>query len=114
MNRLTTRVVPPEGPFSSPLCFIGEAPGAEEDKQGKPFVGRSGKLLDEWIKFLGLKTWAIINIVKCRPPENRDPTDKEINLCCSFADEQIEKIKPKLIVLLGKIAIKTYVPSLAN
>jgi len=95
-----------EGPINADLMFIGEAPGEEEDKQGRPFVGRSGQLLDLGIHKTGLSRSDvyITNIVKCRPPGNRNPSDGEIDECMPLLLSQIEFIKPKLIVLLGRVA----------
>jgi uracil-DNA glycosylase family 4 len=89
------------------LMFIGEGPGAEEDKQGLPFVGRSGKLLDKlMIEEIGITRdrCYIANVVKCRPPGNRDPEPDEITTCRPYLERQIELIDPKVIVTLGKFA----------
>ncbi len=88
------------------LMFIGEAPGAEEDRQGKPFVGRAGKLLDRIILALGLKREDVYisNILKCRPPGNRDPRPDEVASCTPFLLRQIETIQPQMIVALGRPA----------
>jgi len=96
--------VPGEGDLNAKLMFVGEAPGANEDEQGRPFVGAAGKLLTELIESIGLTRGQvyITNIVKCRPPYNRDPTDEEINACSPYLIKQIEFIKPKLIVALGR------------
>lgn len=83
------------------VLFIGEAPGKEEDLQGKPFVGRAGKLLDDWIFELDLLSYAIINIVKCRPPNNRKPNPNEIRACLPYLIKQIQQFNPKIIVALG-------------
>lgn len=83
------------------VLFIGEAPGKEEDLQGKPFVGRAGKLLDDWIFELDLLSYAIINIVKCRPPNNRKPNLNEIRSCMPYLIKQIQQFNPKIIVALG-------------
>ncbi|MEJ5166141.1 MAG: uracil-DNA glycosylase [Thermoanaerobaculia bacterium] len=90
----------------SPLMFIGEAPGEEEDKQGLPFVGRAGQLLTKLIKKMGLEREDvyITNIVKCRPENNRDPLPEEIEKCVPYLLEQIELIKPKVIVTLGRFS----------
>ena len=87
--------------------FIGEAPGREEDKQGRPFVGAAGKFLDEMLASIGLKRADvyITNLVKCRPPGNRDPLPAEIAACHPYLAEQIKQIKPKLFVLLGRHAM---------
>ena len=88
------------------ILFIGEAPGANEDLKGEPFVGRAGQLLDNMLAAIGLnrKTIYIANILKCRPPNNRDPLPSEVEKCTPFLLRQIEFIKPKLIVALGRIA----------
>ncbi len=91
------------------LMFIGEGPGADEDAQGEPFVGRAGKKLDEMIKAIGLarEEVYIANIVKCRPPDNRDPQPDEVGTCSPFLYRQIEAIRPRVIVTLGSPATKT-------
>lgn len=91
------------------LMFVGEGPGAEEDRRGEPFVGRAGKKLDEMIAAIGLSREQvyIANIVKCRPPKNRDPERDEIEACSPFLRKQIQAIEPKVIVTLGGPATKT-------
>jgi uracil-DNA glycosylase len=91
------------------LMFIGEAPGADEDEQGEPFVGRAGQLLNNMIKAMGLRREDvyIANIIKCRPPGNRTPEREECETCSPFLMRQIEVIKPKVIVALGAVAAKT-------
>ena len=91
------------------LMFIGEAPGADEDQQGEPFVGRAGQLLTNMIKAMGLRREDvyIANIIKCRPPNNRTPERDECETCSPFLFRQIEAIKPKVIVALGAVAAKT-------
>lgn len=86
--------------------IIGEAPGAEEDRRGEPFVGRAGKLLDEMLRAVGQsrKTVFIANVLKCRPPNNRDPRPDEAAACRSYLDRQIELIRPDIIVAVGRIA----------
>lgn len=99
-----------EGDPDADIMFIGEAPGAMEDKTGRPFVGPAGRLLTDIIeKGMGLKRSDvyIANIAKCRPPENRDPLPEEIAQCIGFLEEQIEVIRPKVIIALGKIAAQT-------
>ena len=89
------------------IMLIGEAPGENEDLSGMPFVGRSGKLLDEFLNSVGLdrnKNVYIANMLKCRPPKNRDPKPSEQNLCIEWLDRQIEIIDPKIIVCIGRIA----------
>ncbi|MFT4516463.1 MAG: uracil-DNA glycosylase family 4 [Gammaproteobacteria bacterium] len=95
-----------EGDPGSNIMIIGEAPGREEDEIGRPFIGRAGKLLNEFLKSIGLNRDLvfIVNTIKCRPPENRDPETVEINACSDYLDQQINIIKPKVLVLLGKIA----------
>jgi len=86
--------------------IIGEAPGAEEDRRGEPFVGRAGRLLDEILRAVGLdrSTVFIANILKCRPPNNRDPSDDEAQACRSYLDRQIELVSPKIILAVGRVA----------
>lgn len=95
-----------EGNPDAQLMFVGEAPGYYEDVQGKPFVGRAGQLLTKIINAMKLKRndVYIANILKCRPPENRDPLEEEMNSCFPFLDKQIEIIKPKVICALGRYA----------
>jgi len=91
------------------LMFIGEAPGADEDQQGEPFVGRAGQLLNNMISAMGIRREDvyIANIIKCRPPGNRTPEREECDTCSPFLMRQIEVVKPKMIVALGAIAAKT-------
>lgn len=106
-----------EGPLETvaklekpPVLVIGEAPGYDEDIQGRPFVGASGKLLDKMLSAIGLsrtENCFITNIVKCRPPENRNPAKNEIIACSHFLEEQIRFISPKMILLLGSVALKS-------
>lgn len=98
-----------EGPSRAFLMFVGEAPGAEEDKQGRPFVGRAGQLLTKIIESIGLqrKDVFIANILKCRPPGNRPPLPTEIAACSPYLIRQIELIKPKVICALGKFSAQT-------
>jgi uracil-DNA glycosylase family 4 len=92
-----------DGDFDARVMFVGEAPGAEEDKQGLPFVGRAGKLLDRLLDEVGLRRGDvyITNILKCRPPENRDPAPEEVEACFSLLQRQIKLIAPDVIVTLG-------------
>jgi len=98
-----------DGSPKAELVFVGEGPGADEDAQGLPFVGRAGKLLTQMIEAMGLqrKDVYICNVVKCRPPENRQPEDDEIRTCSPFLLRQLEVINPKVIVCLGAVAAKT-------
>ncbi|MDI6856282.1 MAG: uracil-DNA glycosylase [Candidatus Thermoplasmatota archaeon] len=103
------RTVPGEGSENAEILFVGEAPGRNEDLAGKPFVGSAGKFLTELINLLALerKDVYITNVVKCRPPKNRKPTEEEIKTCLSYLKRQIAIIKPRIIVLLGNVAIQT-------
>ena len=95
-----------EGSFNTKILFIGEAPGRNEDLQGKPFVGRSGKILDELLESIGMQRCDVFiaNILKCRPPNNRNPLSSEIKACTQYLDNQIMLIQPKIIVPLGNFA----------
>ncbi len=95
-----------EGAIAAKVMLIGEAPGKNEDIQGRPFVGRAGKLLDGLIQSIGMerKEIFITNIVKCRPPKNRNPLKSEIQTCTHYLDKQIERIKPQIIAPLGNFA----------
>ncbi len=109
LHKLKTNYVPGDGNPTSGIVFIGEAPGREEDKQGKPFVGAAGKLLNRMIEeILGLKREDvyITNVLKCRPPNNRDPTEEEIRACSPWLEKQLEIIKPDIIVTLGRFSTK--------
>ena len=97
------------GVENAEVMFIGEGPGENEDLQGEPFVGRGGKLLDKMLNAIDLdrhKNIYIANIVKCRPPSNRDPEEDEIKACMDYLRNQVMIIKPKIIVLLGRIALQ--------
>jgi DNA polymerase len=98
-----------DGNPKAQLVFVGEGPGADEDAQGLPFVGRAGKLLTQMIEAMGLqrKDVYICNVVKCRPPENRQPEEDEVSTCSPFLMRQIDTIAPKVIVCLGAVAAKT-------
>jgi DNA polymerase len=98
-----------DGNPKAELVFVGEGPGADEDAQGLPFVGRAGKLLTQMIEAMGLqrKDVYICNVVKCRPPENRQPEEDEVSTCSPFLFRQIDVIAPKVIVCLGAVAAKT-------
>lgn len=106
------QVVPGEGSENAEIMFIGEGPGENEDKQGRPFVGAAGKFLDELITIIGKKREEVFiaNILKCRPPGNRDPLPEEVEACWPWLVEQIKTIKPKLIVLLGRHAMERFLP----
>ena len=103
-----TNIVLGEGNINAKIMFIGEGPGADEDKQGLPFVGKAGKLMDKAFEGLGIERGNvyIANIVKCRPPSNRVPEDDEASACLNYLRNQVILVKPKIIVLLGSTALK--------
>lgn len=104
--------VPGEGPENARIMFIGEGPGYHENQQGRPFVGPAGQFLENLLKSIGLKRSDvyICNVVKCRPPENRDPQPDEIAACKGYLDRQIAIIKPRMIVTLGRYSMAPYFP----
>lgn len=106
------KVVPGEGPDNADLLFIGEAPGWNEDQQGRPFVGAAGEFLDQLLASIGLSREQvyIANVIKCRPPQNRDPLPAEIRACSKWLDRQVEIIQPKIIVTLGRYSLAKYFP----
>ena len=107
LHKTRTNVVFGAGIKSAEVLFVGEGPGEREDYKGEPFVGRAGLLLDDMLKIIGLsrdKNIYIANIVKCRPPENRDPHTEEREACISWLRAQYSLIKPKIVVCLGRIA----------
>jgi len=110
LGKTRTNTVFSRGNPSAQLVFIGEAPGADEDAQGLPFVGRAGQLLDKMIGAMGLspeKDVYVCNIIKCRPPDNRRPEPEEVAECIPYLHEQLAVIKPKVIVALGNTAVGT-------
>jgi len=104
LAKTRNNVVPGGGSENAEIMFVGEAPGFYEDQQGKPFVGSAGKFLDELLQSIGLDRTKvyICNVIKCRPPNNRDPFPQEIEACRKWLDRQIEIISPKVIVTLGR------------
>ena len=100
--------VPGEGPQDAKVVFVGEAPGREEDRSGRPFVGRAGRLLNKALKEAGLKREDVFitNVVKCRPPGNRNPRREEILACLPYLKRQINAIDPDIICLLGRVALQ--------
>jgi uracil-DNA glycosylase len=114
LSKTSKRIVPGEGSAHSQIMFIGEAPGKVEDETGKPFVGPAGKFLDVLLESIGLvrNDVFITNMVKCRPPENRDPEPAEIECCKPWLDKQIELIDPKVFVPLGRYAMAKFTPGL--
>ena len=113
LAKTRTKAVPGEGPAGARIVFIGEAPGFHEDQQGRPFVGPAGTLLEEMLGFIGCKRNQvyIANVVKCRPPMNRDPLPTEIGACEEYLERQLAAIKPLLIVTLGRFSMARYFPS---
>ena len=103
-----TNIVFGVGKKDADIMFIGEGPGGDEDKQGIPFVGKAGQLMDKALEGLDLKREDIYiaNIVKCRPPQNRDPEEDECTACMDYLRNQVILVKPKIIVILGRIALK--------
>ncbi len=110
LGRLRLKAVPGDGPEKVSIMFIGEAPGWHENQQGKPFVGPAGQFLDELLGYINLKRKDvyITNVIKCRPPENRDPLPDEINACADYLDRQIAILKPKVIVTLGRYSMAKF------
>jgi uracil-DNA glycosylase family 4 len=106
------RTVPGAGPANADILFIGEGPGRNEDQQGLPFVGASGRYLEELLGSVGLsrRDVFITNVVKCRPPNNRDPQQEELEACKAYLDRQIEIIDPRVIITLGRFSMARYFP----
>ncbi len=112
LSKSRTSTVPGEGSSNPEIMFIGEAPGFHEDQQGRPFIGPAGKLLEELLASIGIKREDvyITNMVKCRPHNNRDPLPGEIDACRSYLDSQIELLKPKVIITLGRFSLAKFFP----
>jgi len=108
LHKTRKNAVPGEGGHRKRIMFIGEAPGRREDELGRPFVGTAGKFLDELLNSIGLgrEDVYITNIVKCRPPGNRDPTESEIKICSPYLDRQINILDPRIICPLGRFSAK--------
>ncbi len=109
LHRTRTNAVPGEGNVDADVMLVGEAPGRTEDEQGRPFVGAAGQLLNELLERAGMPrpTVYITNVVKCRPPNNRTPTDDEVAACVGYLKEEIRLVRPKVIVALGNTAGST-------
>jgi uracil-DNA glycosylase family 4 len=107
-----TNAVPGEGPEDAAILFIGEGPGFHEDRLGRPFVGAAGQYLEELLGRIGLQRSSvyIANVIKCRPPANRDPGPAEIEACRPYLDRQIELIRPRLVITLGRFSMARYFP----
>jgi uracil-DNA glycosylase family 4 len=105
-----TKAVPGEGSPNARILFIGEGPGFHEDRQGRPFVGPAGQFLDELLASINLKRSDVFitNVVKCRPPNNRDPLPEEISACDEYLDRQIAALKPQVIVTLGRYSMAKF------
>ena len=117
LAKTRTNVVFSDGKPNSNIVLIGEAPGANEDLKGKPFVGRAGQLLDKIFESVGLsreKDIYICNTLKCRPPENRDPLPSEKEACRNYLDAQLNILKPKIILLCGRVALTSFLPNVAS
>ncbi len=112
LSKSRTNAVPGEGPESAEIMFIGEAPGFHEDRQGRPFVGPAGKYLDELLATIGIQREQvyIANVIKCRPPQNRDPLPEELAACKPYIDRQIELIHPKVIITISRFAMARWFP----
>ena len=110
LARTRKNAVPGEGPFNAEIMLIGEGPGHFENEQGRPFVGQAGKFLNELLANGGLKREDVFitNVVKCRPPENRDPQDVELAACAGYLERQIEAINPLIILTLGRFSMARY------
>jgi uracil-DNA glycosylase len=113
LHKSRVKAVPGEGPENASIMFIGEGPGFNENQQGRPFIGAAGHFLDELLHSIGLKRDQvyITNVVKCRPPGNRDPLPEEIEACRQYLDRQISLIKPKVIVTLGRFSMARAFPN---
>lgn len=107
-----TNAVPGEGPENAQILFIGEAPGFHENRLGRPFVGAAGQFLEELLASIHMRRddVYICNVIKCRPPNNREPLPNEIEACAAFLDRQIKIIKPRLIVTLGRYSMAKFLP----
>jgi DNA polymerase len=106
------KAVPGEGPLDAEIMFIGEAPGYHENMRGRPFVGPSGQFLDELLASIGLTRQQVFiaNVVKCRPPNNRDPFPQEIEACAPYLTRQIALLKPRVVVTLGRYSMAKFFP----
>ena len=113
LSETRTQTVAGEGSPTAALVFVGEAPGAREDLAGRPFVGASGRLLDDLLASIGLRREEvfILNTVKCRPPENRNPQRSETAACAPFLTRQLQALQPRVIATLGKYALAVFAPT---
>ena len=113
LSKSRTKAVPGEGPENAAIMFVGEGPGFHEDKQGRPFVGAAGQFLEELLAGIGMRREQVFiaNVVKCRPPGNRDPLPEEIEACRPYLDRQIELINPRVVVTLGRYSMARWFPN---
>ena len=113
LHKSRVKAVPGEGPEHAEIMFVGEGPGFHENQQGRPFVGAAGQFLEELLASIGLKREQVFitNVVKCRPPGNRDPLPEEIEACKQYLDRQIALIQPKVIVTLGRFSMARAFPN---
>ena len=112
LHQTRTKAVPGDGPSTAEVMMIAEGPGFNEDQKGSPFVGAAGVFLDQLLVQAGLKRADVFitNIIKCRAPNNRDPVPNEVSACTPWLDQQIEAIKPKLIITMGRYATERFLP----
>lgn len=115
LSETRTCAVPGEGPANAAVFFIGEGPGRTEDEQGRPFVGASGRFLESLLRGIGMDRSQVFitNVVKCRPPENRDPKPLELAACRDYLDRQIALVRPVVVVTLGRYSMERYFPGAA-
>ncbi len=113
LNYSRKNAVPGEGPVNAKILFIGEGPGFHENEQGRPFVGAAGKFLDDLLSKINMKRTEVFitNVVKCRPPGNRDPLPEELEACSDYLERQIQAINPKVIVTLGRYSMARFLPN---
>jgi DNA polymerase len=113
LHKGRTQAVCGTGDLAADILIVGEAPGAEEDQQGEPFVGKAGQLLTEMLRAMGRERSAVFiaNVIKCRPPQNRDPAEQEIASCMPFLQRQIALLNPRLILVVGRIAAQSLLDS---
>ena len=112
---MRTHAVPGEGRIDADIMFIGEGPGYYEDQQGRPFVGAAGQFLEQLLESIGLKRSDVFiaNVIKCRPPQNRDPLPEEISACSGWLSLQIGIVRPKVVVTLGRYSLARFLPGMA-
>jgi len=111
--RTRKNTVPGEGPTNAKIIFVGQAPGSEEDKTGRPFIGRAGRFLNQLLRIANIRREKVFitSPIKCFPPKNRKPTEKEIETCLPYFKKQIEIINPKKFILLGEVAFSVFFPN---